>query len=76
MRVDSHARLHSSLDFADQRVYLIVVLLLHESASIHEDRFEDGLEPTCGYLAVSEDFHRVRLHFRRQQPSRQQPYEV
>ena len=69
VRVDSHPRFYGPLDLADEGVYLIMVLSLHQAARVHENLPQDGpKQATLGDFAICQDFHRICLHFQGQKP--------
>ena len=75
-RVHRHPRLHCPLHLANERIYLVVILLLHKLARVHEYGPEDRLQAALAHFAIHQDFHRISLHFQGEQPRRQKAYEV
>ena len=75
-RIHGHPRLHRPLHLAYERIYLIVILLLHKLARVHEYCPEDRLQAALAHFSIHQDFHWVSLHFHGQQPCRQKAYEV
>ena len=69
VRVDSHPCFDGTLDLADEGVYLIMILTLHQAGRVHEYLPQYRLEQsTLGDFAICQDFHRICLHLQRQKP--------
>ena len=76
MLVLSQSGFDRSLDLAYERVYLVVVGLLHQAVDVGKDSLDDRSEKALCHAPVHQDLNRVCLHLERHQPRRQKPYEV
>ena len=57
-----HPRFQRSLHAANERIYLVMILLLYESHRIAKDRFQYRLEATLAHFAIDKNFDRVSFH--------------
>ena len=71
-----HPRLYRPLNLANERVYLMMVLLLHQSARIGKDGLYYWLESALAYLSVHKYLDRICLHLQSYKSRCEKTYEV